>query len=68
MISSIPCPECGADIAVDVNLLLSGQKFTCSKCQTAIQQERAGHNLTDKAMDQFKRLKDQMTKDEGNKG
>lgn len=68
MNSSIACPECGTDIVVDVNLLLSGQKFSCTNCQTAIQLERSSQKVAETAMDQFKRVKDQMTLDEGNKG
>lgn len=53
---------------MDVNLLLSGEKVTCANCQTAIQLDRPSQSVTETAMDQFKRLNDQMTMDEGNTG
>ncbi|GAK77806.1 MULTISPECIES: hypothetical protein [Nonlabens] len=36
MINDIPCIKCDTPIAVDTELYLKGQTFTCSKCDTIL--------------------------------
>ncbi len=34
--TSIPCPTCGTQIEISLDLLLSGKPFSCNNCNTSL--------------------------------
>lgn len=57
--STIDCPDCGAEIAVSAQLLITGEKLHCSnpKCDVSISLNNSSVESLKDAMAQFEKLK-----------
>ncbi|MCK0536879.1 hypothetical protein [Alcanivorax quisquiliarum] len=56
MQTQIGCPDCGTTIPIDTKLLLSGQRFMCSRCALSISLASESHALVQDAVRGFDRL------------
>lgn len=54
---NISCPNCGSNIAFDVNALLRGVSFACTGCDAKIQLSNNSKGLVEKSMEEFNKLK-----------
>ncbi len=59
MTTTINCPNCNSQIAMDIPLLLSGTKFTCpnSQCQATISLSSADRPVLSDAIEKVSQLK-----------
>ena len=59
--SVVPCPDCGSDIHIDSNLLLSGSSFKCSNqhCGVAISLDESSLGEVKDAFEKFEELKEE---------
>ncbi|WP_291843149.1 hypothetical protein [Maricaulis sp.] len=54
---TIPCPECGTGITIDVQAMLLGQSFECPQCRVTIAlADQSGHEV-EAAMERFEALR-----------
>jgi hypothetical protein len=57
--SSIQCPVCSSKILFEVNMLLSGMKFSCpnSECDASIGLSQESSPLVEQTLEKFEALK-----------
>lgn len=60
--NTLSCPSCNSPIYYDVYELLRGQKFTCPNCNLVISLANESHDIVEKAMDKYEKLKFQAGK------